>query len=255
MRWAEFSNDFNPIHFNLSAARSIGIPNIAVHGMLMMLPLKVNCDDYQREKAHAGWQWKASLRQPILANTQCLFNIQHPTLSGKTLFSLCHGDGSTTKNLIGYHAPFSFHNLHCESLAKLARYSLPPKCVVEKQKTFQQYYPNITALWIFIDALIFSQLLGQHAKTLIREAFYPYLKEQGKNTEDIFILHTTHKVMLSPTIQTLSLSGEIGVINYTISVDPSFIVDNKLCNMLTLPVWLDGELVIVIEISLVGITV
>ncbi|MBW7983279.1 MaoC/PaaZ C-terminal domain-containing protein [Enterobacillus tribolii] len=39
-RWATFSGDFNPIHFDLAAAHHIGLPSRAVHGMRAMLDLK-----------------------------------------------------------------------------------------------------------------------------------------------------------------------------------------------------------------------
>ena len=39
-RWAEFSSDFNPIHFEAEQARKAGLDDLVVHGMLALLPVK-----------------------------------------------------------------------------------------------------------------------------------------------------------------------------------------------------------------------
>src|SRR6185312_6718807 len=39
-RWASFSCDYNPIHFDLAAAKRAGSEQLIVHGMLAVLPVK-----------------------------------------------------------------------------------------------------------------------------------------------------------------------------------------------------------------------
>lgn len=43
-RWAEFSGDRNPVHFDPAAARAFGVPFPFVHGMLSIIPIKVLID-------------------------------------------------------------------------------------------------------------------------------------------------------------------------------------------------------------------
>lgn len=39
-RWAEFSGDYNPIHFDLQQAQHLGQVQLTVHGMRAMLDIK-----------------------------------------------------------------------------------------------------------------------------------------------------------------------------------------------------------------------
>jgi hypothetical protein len=65
--WADYSGDYNPIHFDEKVAdAAIGKGGRVVHGMLAMLPLKAATSAMRWEGD--GWlQWTALLRQVLAA--------------------------------------------------------------------------------------------------------------------------------------------------------------------------------------------
>ena len=70
-RWAEFSGDYNPIHFDLQQAQHLGQEQLTVHGMRAMLDIK-----YQLSTALLSLlpeveflRFNARLRQPVQCHT------------------------------------------------------------------------------------------------------------------------------------------------------------------------------------------
>jgi hypothetical protein len=62
-KWAQFSSDRNPIHFELAHARLAGLDALIVHGMLALMPVK---DAVAGAIEPGGWmKFKSLLRNPI----------------------------------------------------------------------------------------------------------------------------------------------------------------------------------------------
>jgi len=71
-RWAQFSGDRNPIHFDLAHARAAGVDALIVHGMLAMMPMK---QALSQAKPPAGWtKFRALLRKPVAHGQNVVFD-------------------------------------------------------------------------------------------------------------------------------------------------------------------------------------
>lgn len=64
-RWAEYSGDYNPIHFDLSQARRLGMDELVVHGMLTMLPVKGFVSRHDVPEAGQWLRMRTLLRRPL----------------------------------------------------------------------------------------------------------------------------------------------------------------------------------------------
>jgi hypothetical protein len=70
LRWAEFSGDFNPIHFDIERARLAGSKGIIVHGMLALLAVKQAADKLIDRQSDGVWHSvKARLKMPLQLDT------------------------------------------------------------------------------------------------------------------------------------------------------------------------------------------
>ena len=70
-RWAAFSGDYNPIHFDASEARRLGLNGLCVHGMRAMLDMKSalspRCE--KQSTLPDGLMFTSRLREPVLCDT------------------------------------------------------------------------------------------------------------------------------------------------------------------------------------------
>lgn len=65
--WANFSGDYNPIHFNLEHARSVQSEHIVVHGMRTMLDMKRSLSESLLDRLPIAdfFRFSARLRKPM----------------------------------------------------------------------------------------------------------------------------------------------------------------------------------------------
>lgn len=66
--WAEFSGDYNPIHFDVNKAKAMGIEGLTVHGMRALLDMKKS-QDFPSDTADY-YRFNARLRNPIKCHTE-----------------------------------------------------------------------------------------------------------------------------------------------------------------------------------------
>src|SRR5947199_103475 len=68
-RWARFSGDYNPIHFDPERARQLGADDVIAHGMLVLLAVKGRLSQALPRGAGGWWLLRSRMRQPVVAGT------------------------------------------------------------------------------------------------------------------------------------------------------------------------------------------
>ncbi|QKJ03259.1 hypothetical protein HRD69_09750 [Yersinia mollaretii ATCC 43969] len=154
-RWAKFSGDDNPIHFDLQHAQRLGQQQLTVHGMRAMLDIK-----YQLSAAllpvmpKADFlRFNARLRQPVLCHTA--YQLQLSEAVGQVSGSLLDiGTGESCFNSKLRSGPTlamvesdHWHSLSAENVHQLS----------------QQFPGNASEpaeCWGFFDALLFKLLVA-----------------------------------------------------------------------------------------------
>ncbi|AKH63062.1 MULTISPECIES: MaoC/PaaZ C-terminal domain-containing protein [Photorhabdus] len=253
-QWAKFSGDYNPIHFDEKIAKEVGLGGIAVHGMLAMIPLKSGYDYLSQSNEGMGRQWHVNLRNPVPLDACYCVKTKHTDPNGKTTFNL-QDETTSLKPLVGHYSRFDF--------SKKTRFPEKPQCQVPIQETikksieFKNTFPEVNEFWIFLDALIFYLFMQQSAKTALATEFKTYFGKQGHDEiclKDLIVLHVMHTVSFSPTLLNRQIPDEMPSIEYTILPKDTFDVDGSLYGTLEIPIWLNGEISLVVEMSLMGTT-
>ncbi len=157
--WALFSGDWNPIHFDLDAARSVGADRLVVHGMLALLKVK-QATSMQVGRSSCGQQFNAFFRIPALQGSELHLDLRQKKAGVNfTLQSdeyVCirgnHGDSDAWNEAVPA-AP-----------AGQAR-RIDKEVVTSRYKQFNTLFPFVTHRWVFLDALLFSDFLGDYFKT------------------------------------------------------------------------------------------
>lgn len=251
-RWARYSGDYNPIHFDEQQAKSIGLNGVVVHGMLAMMPLKRHVSLCPLVKGeHDGYRWQASLRLSVYLGVEYQLQFKLPDVNGKSVFNLCSLPEHQVKPLIGFCSPVNF-GMAARQLASLSleRFQVAPEVITSKRNEYRQQFSQVNALWIFIDSLIFSLFMEQGESLIRQHEFSESLGERLRH--DILFLHVSHSLMFSQGIANSLLMQPITHLSYGIYVKAAFFVEQVLHCAFAIPVWIEGEVVMVMEIGLMG---
>jgi hypothetical protein len=160
-KWADFSGDYNPIHFDPDRARLAGAEGPIVHGMLALLPVKQAVSDklLMRSPNEVWLRFKALFQRPVPQDRS-----QSIVLTQKSLESLkfrvesegdkrkhCHGSASLVARpeVVGI-----------ANRAKLQ--TVPLEAVAEDFASFLIDFPSVRSPWIWLDALVFSNFVKYH---------------------------------------------------------------------------------------------
>lgn len=251
-RWARFSGDYNPIHFDDQEAKNIGLSGVVAHGMLAMMPLKSHvslCPLADGE--HDGYRWQASLRLSVYLGVEYQLQFKLPGVNGKSAFSLYNLSESRVKPLIGSCCPINF-GLTARQFTSLSleRLQVTPEIIARKHNEYCQQFWQVNTLWVFIDSLIFSLFMEQ-GESLIRQ--HQFSEPVGERLQHkILFLHVSHTVRFSREIAISLLMDPVTQLSYSIQVKEAFFVEQVLHCTFTIPVWIEGRLEMVMEIGLMG---
>lgn len=199
--WAEFSNDFNPIHFDDKHAQKMNITATPIHGMLAMLDIKSALFDHFKSKSNNGLRYRGSLRSHIFQEKDYLLNLDNK--KQKLNYTLTNSD-TEASCLSGYMGEFSYDldeitdspiwktkNFHIEDLDALI-----PK--------FQTCLDGNQPLWIFLDGLLFREIL------INDDLFLSFIKKTNTHKtydsvkdlmDKMTVVQTHHNCLLSESIQ------------------------------------------------------
>ncbi|OTQ25661.1 hypothetical protein B6D22_01750 [Gilliamella apicola] len=250
--WADFSGDFNPIHFDVLKARQIGLNDLAVHGMLAMLPLKQHTTDLFLKELVGGYCWSSSLRYPLGINND--YELLLKSSDNKITFSL-NDMQSTKKYFIGRIQTNNFDQTLQEfDFSNAHQFTIPSDFIKQKFSEFQKKFTEISFLWIYFDALIFSIYLEKHASKLFTESLKKFMGKQKQFIDnDVLLLHTNHKVYVSNDIGKLNLVNISETVSYSLMINDVAQQENSLSISLTIPVWVENKISIIITMNIMGI--
>lgn len=184
-RWANYSGDFNPIHFDAAAARRMGADSIVVHGMLAALPLKQAAWDAY-PGVTSGWVKNRTLfRNPMPQDRMIVLERLGAGRTG------CRaGDGCG-------HEYFRSACSAAEAPAALADDAQGWLLAGARVREFAGLYPDWSAPWIALDAAIFAEFM-QHRLELV----YAHVERQRGNAgapgPRPVIVHLSHTVEFDP---------------------------------------------------------
>jgi len=155
-RWAEFSGDYNPIHFDLEQARLRG-EGLRVHGMRALLDIKqeIARAALGLDESAAYLRCVARLRQPVWCDTP------YQLIRAGRKASIVHSDSGI--------ASMSCQVSAVQSLVdgdKGESGTLEAVDIIRHGQTFSALQPH-TQQWQFLDALLFRYLI--HDSGLLRQ--------------------------------------------------------------------------------------
>lgn len=196
-KWADFSGDYNPIHFEREKARLAGAEDVVVHGMLVLLPIKqALCDGLER--APAGGEWlrvKAWFRTPVPRE-----RTQSVELKQRTPRRLEFRVAETAAG--------------CERSRGFAERAGPPggeredsaggltlAAGADRLSTFERDFPYVKRLWIWLDAIAFAKFVTVHVADLMNEVCGADARRDpiGAGT-GATVMQTSQEIVVSPRL-------------------------------------------------------
>jgi len=222
--WAEFSGDFNPIHFDLDWAQRLGVDNLVVHGMLAMLHLKQHLTEHgerctvEQETWHA---FKAMICNPLPYDKQLVLA---PVPKRQSL----NYKGKCEESETEY-----FKGSVKWDVAKPDAWQSPPVLsgridTTEMLERFKQHYSENFASWVILDAMVFSDFMNNQAIPLRNHIAEQISSAFGDVPNNLIVVHGNHSVFMNAALlQGKDLAEYVsGDIEYFIP-EPDLIVESN----------------------------
>lgn len=253
-RWAEFSGDFNPIHFDPRSARAAGLDDLVVHGMLALLPIKSELARLAAADGAAGGRWMrfhALFRSPVPHAVGSDLHIK-PGRRGGFDFRLMSAGGQAERfrgSYVPCDDPFG-------ELPSAAGWLSAPRALSRDDASrFLEAYPDIREGWLLLDAVVFSDFMKTRLPIVAREA-QAHLARVMETVDavDCLFVQASHSVHMD--MQALASPGPLPMACSALAcgIAGLHVVANKdsVVGSVSLPVTLDGSPVMLIEIGLMA---
>lgn len=246
-KWAKFSCDYNPIHFNLEDAKRAGLDALILHGMLALLPVKqaVSKEYLQQNDFDAGWmKFRALFRNPIPHD--CMVRLWTKTVDGGLNFRISEPE-SEREHFRGAYIPVGDPTPQfANDVAKIKFSTIPDG---KNQCRFAEYYPNVQERWIELDAVIFSEFIRSEI-----QVFKEMSQMHGKNASKNVLFQTSHSVTFDTGFfadESLA-SLDFEQVTYGITEPEMISSDDQLIGTVSLLVMAGHRLVMLLEIGLIA---
>lgn len=249
-KWAHFSHDYNPIHFDIAHAKMAGLDALIVHGMLALLPVKQTVsDEYEASKpSHAGWtRFRALFRAPIPHDRVHALELRH--CERRIDFRLC----SAAIGHENFRGSYGEIEEPCIDVGEPWMESkLSSEYIEEQINRFLNYYPSITERWIFLDAIVFSEFIRTNLEAVEKKAQSQLPIRIGSDADDKIVVQVSHTVSVAPELVGKDVAGirELAGLAYTLG-RPELIASNEqTVGTVTLTVTLDHRVIMLVELGL-----
>ena len=195
-QWADFSNDRNPIHFDLEAAKQLNLENIVAHGKLALLPIKARVSAALSQQSD-WYKFKVAFRDPV--SCQRLLNINLVEKSSRTTFNLNDAitDHTYIKGAVSACEPVQVIDIVLSD--KISTVNL-----TNKLQKFIDAFPNCLHDWIVIDSLLFSDLVDKHFSNIINQysdnKIIDIKNNEKHNIENNFVIQTSQETVFKSTL-------------------------------------------------------
>ncbi len=198
--WAEFSGDWNPLHFDVNVAHAFGAKTIFAHGMLSMLPTKISVSKFNDCFDAGGWlRFDVKLREPTPVNEIVKVVWEEPKNNK------CFGElRSLQENVVLSYLTFSKHSdLPTNTQNKSTNHAKISKKQISNffDLTISNKRINTADLWVCLDAIMVSEFIkisdisgeGSAIKVVFPENYIPHLV-------DPMLVHSRHTVYINSQI-------------------------------------------------------
>ncbi len=249
--WADFSGDYNPIHFDDRIAdEATGKGGVVVHGMLAMMPLKALLSTQPWEEN--GWlQWTAMLRQAMPLRSSYTVDTRVAQPGRKLRFKLTDADDAEAK-ITGHCSVGEFDTA---PYAGFQRTSVLPETARAELAHFSALFPSSAAAWIAIDAMLFARYIRYHADDAFRKELAQHFgteKEEALATGGLVTMQTHHACMFDRSLLGDTVSLDITKFEYGVAKTDEISTDDTMFATVEIPVWINGVMVQVVKIGLMA---
>lgn len=238
-KWANFSGDYNPIHFDPVAASRVSESGLIAHGMLVLMFAKQKLSDAHLLRTAAGRPLacvKSWFRDPVPQGIPV--SIQVADRDSKSRFSVT-GDGTKDRYFQGSVSDVDvFESLDWEEV-----HHLPATDLAEKWEYFAGSFPHISAPWIFFDALLFEMFIRHQSGEMLA-------KRLGGKDQARYVVQTSQRVLFDPVaLDSLSYRDAIAL-TYHFRKEPDLVDGDRLLSTVQLAAFLDRRQVMQSEAGL-----
>ncbi len=207
-RWAEFSGDRNPVHFDLAHARQMGGENLMVHGMRAMLDMKRELSLRLLEGGISSpWmKFTARLRRPILCQQQYHLNV---TRAGERFNARLSSADEKNEHYVARLAPASPQSGTFPPPGELRTVAITPAL----KACFSGQADDAAQRWVFLDAMLFKTLLSSPELLSALSEFAPVCQGTTTTLHDLFastpVVQTHHEVYFSAELLASALEATL----------------------------------------------
>lgn len=200
-RWAAFSGDYNPIHFDLAEARRLGMAGLCVHGMRALLDVKSALSAALEKSAPSseGLMFSSRLREPVMCGMPYQLAVK----------ALSRQEQTQVKGDL-----LHFQTQQISISSKLARaqslaFSPPAAVKTLGEEALTALHAKFLALgdhgappWSFLDAVLFRLLINAPATLETVQTIIP--EYEATSLPDVFslvqVVQTHHETHFSPQL-------------------------------------------------------
>lgn len=244
-KWAQFSSDRNPIHFDIARARMAGLDALILHGMLALMPVK---QSVSHTIAASGWmKFRALFRNPIPHGRAITLST---TPAGAGLrFRVCAA-ADQFEHFRGAYAPAD--DPSPELVGEKMEFKTPLNHT--KALRFAQFYPDVQERWIALDAIIFSEFMRSKLHIVEDMAQVSMMRLHGDVPSTKVVVQLSHTVTFDAAFfdDELTSAAAWDKLSYALSMPEMVASGNQLGGTVSLPVMSGGRLVMLLEIGLVS---
>lgn len=257
-RWAEFSGDYNPIHFDIDYAQSAGLGELVVHGMLALLPIKqaLSCHssvshdtpNVEVENFASSWfRFRAAFRTPVPHNSVSVLDVRS---SGRNINFQLSGGESGDERFRGGFGPVARpldENISDDLFENCSRIEN------ERRDKFIYLYPEISERWIVLDAVVFSDFICTKldvVREIVRKSFFD--RYNAEMPEAGIVVQTSHVAIVDMAAFKSESASHLFPQNLAYTMKPPvMIVDGgQVTGSISLVVYSDTRPIMLVEIGL-----
>ncbi len=249
--WADYSGDFNPIHFDERVAQAaIGKGGTVIHGMLAMLPLKAAHSAMPWEGD--GWlQWTAMLRQAMPLHFGYAIEARVAQPGRKVRFKLSAQDDGEAK-ITGHCSAIDFDAAPYACFPPIA---VPAAEARGELARFAALFPDVSPAWIALDAMVFSRYIRLHAEAVFRDEL---IRRFGDGDPEavaggrLVTMQTHHTTTFRRDLLAHARELDFAALAYAYAKTEELNGEDSVFATVDIPVWLDGALAQVVQIGLMA---
>ena len=252
-RWAAFSGDYNPIHFDAAEAQRLGLAGLCVHGMRAMLDMK-SALSTSREKHGVtadGLMFTSRLREPVLCDTLYQLPVRETLRDDRVQLSASLRHAQTQQASISSKLTPT-QALELSPVTQVNTLGAQELATLHTQ--FLAVGSPVVPPWSFLDAVLFRQLVNAPQTLETVHSLLPSV--HATRLGDVFtlvqVVQTHHETHFSPRLLTQTeQEPRFGAIHYAIL--PTLVMGEKQRGLVLLAgiqAWQDAEPLMSVAVTL-----